>query len=89
MNIAYRKGIRRGLGMRPRDFVSERFPGYIESSVKMKKHPIQFLRRATQSGNRLVSGLSGLICRYSFPGHVLDMVQGNIFASKYDDLKSL
>ena len=60
----YRKGIPRGLGMRPRDSVSERFPGYIESSVKMKKHPIQFLRRATQSGKSLV-------CQWTFRVNML------------------
>ena len=33
VNTAYRKGVRRGLGMRKSDSIVERLPGYIESAV--------------------------------------------------------
>ena len=86
VNTAYRKGVRRGLGMRQRDSTAERLPGYIESAVKMKELQLKFLKRATQSRNGLVKGFAWLVCRYNYPGHGLDIAGGNIFALKYHEL---
>ena len=80
------KGVHRGLGMRQRDSIAERLPGYIESAVKMKELQLKFLKRATQSRNGLVKGFAWLVCRYNYPGHGLDIAGGNIFALKYHEL---
>ena len=78
VNTAYRKGIRRKLGMRQRDSIVERIPGFVEASLKMKILQTKFLKRATNSRNELVRGLALLIVRHSYPGYGLDMVDGNI-----------
>ena len=77
-NTVYRKGIRRGLGMRQRDSEVERIPEFVKASLRMKRLQTKFLKRATDSRNELVRGLALLIVRRSYPGHVLDMVDGNI-----------
>ena len=69
VNAAYRKGIRRGLGMRQRDYIVERIPGFVEASLKMRILQTKFLKRATESRNELVRGLALLIVRRSYPGH--------------------
>ena len=58
----------------------ERIPGFVEASLKMKVLQTKFLKRATESRNELVRGLALLIVRRSYPGHGLDMVDGNIFS---------
>ena len=45
----------------------------------MKILQTKFLKQATDSRNELVRGLALLIVRCSYPGHGLDMVDGNIF----------
>ena len=79
INTAYRKGIRRGLGMRQRDSIVERIPDFVEASLKMKILQTKFLKWAIDSRNELVRGLALLKVRHSCPGHGLDMVDGNIF----------
>ena len=43
INTAYRKGIRRGLGMRQRDSIVERISDFVEASLKMKCYRLNFL----------------------------------------------
>ena len=74
INIAYQKGIRRGLGMRQRDSIVKRIPEFVEASLKMKILQTKFLKRAIDSRNELVRGLALLLVRHSYPGHGLDMV---------------
>ena len=85
INTAYRKGIRRRLGMRQRDSIAERIPEFVEASLKMKIIQTKFLKRATDSRNELVRGLALLIVRRSYPGLGLDMVDGNIFTCRLRD----
>ena len=66
-NTANRKGIRRGLGMRQRDSIVERIPEFVEASFKMKILQTKFLKRAINSRNELVRGLTLLIVRHSYP----------------------
>ena len=56
----------------------ERSPQFVEASLKMKILQTKFLKWATDSRNELVRGLALLIVRRSYPGHGLDMVDGNI-----------
>ena len=88
VNTAYRKGIRRGLDMRQRDSIVERIPEFVEASRKMKILQAKFLQWATESRNELVRGLALLIVRRSYPGHGLDMVDGNIFSCRLSDFVS-
>ena len=63
----------------------ERIPGFVEASVKMKILQAKFLKWTTQSRNELVRGLPLLIIRRSYPGHGLDMIDGNIFTCRLSD----
>ena len=85
VNTAYQKGIRRGLGMRQRDCIVERIPEFVEASLKMKILQAKFLKWAIDSRNELVRGLALLIVRRSYPGHGLDMVDGNVFTCRLSD----
>ena len=58
INMALRKGVRRGLGMRRNESICDRFGGKFQESVeRMKKLKESFLQRAFYSLNGLVRGL--------------------------------
>ena len=71
--------------MRQRDSIVERIPEFVEASLKMKIPQTKYLRRAIDSRNELVRGLALLIVRHSYPGHGLDMVDGNVFTCRLSD----
>ena len=79
VNTAYRKDIRRGLGMRQRDSIVEIIPEFVEASLKMKILQTKFFKRVIDSRNELVRELALLIVRHSYPGLGLDIVDGNVF----------
>ena len=78
VNTAYQKDIRRGLGMRQRDSIVERIPDFVQASLKTKILQTKFRKWAIDSRNELVRALALLIVRRSYPGHGLDMVDGNV-----------
>ena len=84
VSTAHRRGIRRGLGMRQRDYI-ENTKEFVESSIKMKIQQTKFLRWATDLGNERLRELALLIVRRSYLGHGLDMVDGNIFLCMLSD----
>ena len=58
INMALRKGVRRGLGMRRNESICDCFGGKFQESVeRMKKLKESFLQRAFYSLNGLVRGL--------------------------------
>ena len=63
----------------------ERIPDFVEVSLKMKILQTKFLKQAIDSRNELVRGLALLIVRHTYPGHGLDMVDGNIFTCRLSD----
>ena len=63
----------------------ERIPEFVEASLKMKILQTKFLKRAIHSRNEVVRGLALLIVRHSYPGHGLDMVDGNVFTCRLSD----
>ena len=62
VNTAFRKGIRKGLGIKSRDSISERLEGmFQEASYKIKNLQILFMRRAIVSRNSLTRGLAWFV----------------------------
>ena len=51
----------------------------------MKIPQTKFLKRAIDSRNEVVRELALLIVSCSYPGHGLNMVDGNIFACRLSD----
>ena len=59
LNAAFRKGVRRGLGMKPRESIRERLNDcFKEASEKIRRLQLLFVKRAVHSRNLLVQGLS-------------------------------
>ena len=88
VDAAYRKGIRRGFGMRSRESIHERLKEcYIEASEKIKRLQLLFMEQAIHSVNYLVQELSWLLCRrsseYLFSGIETKM----LFVFSYRDLR--
>lgn len=82
VNRVYRKGIRRGLGMRDRDSVTGRLGDwFVEAAEKMKKDQVLFLKRSIHSVNDFVKYFGWLHLRNK-------PISGmNVFACTYEDLK--
>ena len=72
--------------MKQRDSIVERIPEFVEASLRMKYYRLNFLiKRAIDSRNELMRGLAMLIVRHSYPGHGLDMIDGNVFTCRLSD----
>lgn len=82
VNNAYRKGVRRGLGMAQRDSLCQRIAGFEEADVKMKRSQLRFMKRATESQNRLVGSMSWHVYRHSCDVNE----EMNIFSTRYIDI---
>ena len=90
LNAAFREGVRRGLGMKPRESIRERFKDcFKEASEKIRRLQLLFVKRAVHSKNLLVQGLSWLFYRHSPRCVCRDLVERNLFAVSYRDLKSM
>ena len=62
INMALRKGVRRGLGMKRNESICDRFGDTFQESVeRMKNLKLKFLQRAFHSRNDLVKGLLFLV----------------------------
>ena len=62
INMALRKGVGRGLGMKRNESICDPFGGTFQESVeRMKNLKIKFLQRAFHSINGLVKGLLFLV----------------------------
>ena len=60
--MGMRKGIRRGLGMKKRDSISDRFKDtFKEATERAKTLKMSFLKRAYYSVNRIVRGMIFLV----------------------------
>ena len=89
VNTAFRKGVRKGLGMKSRDSISERLEGmFQEASYKIKNLQILFMRRAIVSRNSLTRGLAWLMYRNCNADSVY-LEFGNLFAVSYKGLQTL
>ena len=87
VNNAFRKGIRKGLGMKQSESICQRFPGrFTEATTKMKRQQLRSLKRATESKNRLVGLLSWYVCRHKLTCRGIDLVEKNIFITTYKDI---
>ena len=81
LDQAYRKGIRRGLGMRRRDSIRERLgEWFVEASERVKMQQTLFMKRAVHSPNGLVRTMSWLANREK-------STSLNFFAWSYRELK--
>ena len=58
MNTAFRKGVRRGLGMKSRDSLHDRLEGFQEASVKIRILQLLFLKRSVHPKNEIVQTLA-------------------------------
>ena len=85
VNKAYRKGVRRGLGMSQRDSLCQRLTGFEEADVKMKSIKLRFMKRATESPNRLVDSMSWHVYRHSMLCRGINE-EMNIFSTRYKDI---
>ena len=85
VNKAYRKRVRRGLGMSQRDSLCQRLTEFKEADVKMKHLQLRFMKRATESQNRLVGSMSWHVYRHSMLGRGINE-EMNIFSTRYKDI---
>ena len=87
INTAYRKGIRRGLGMAQSDSIRGRMSDWFEEcEVKVRRQQLLYMKRAAHSVNSLVRRLGWLLLRdkCTWIRSILDM---NVFAWPYTALK--
>ena len=83
VNRAYRRGIRRGLGMRDRDSITDRLSSwFVEAADKMKKEQLLFLKRCMYSSNTIVKCVGHLEHRCKPRSH-------NLVTCSYKSLKTL
>ena len=67
VDVSYRKGIRRGIGFRQRVSVRERLGDwFVEASVQVQKSQVLYMKRALDSTNTLVRGLSLMAYRDNY-----------------------
>ena len=57
VNAAFRKGVRRGLGMKSRDSLQDRLECFQEASDKIRRMQLLFLKRSIHAKNELVQTL--------------------------------
>ena len=83
VNKAYRRGIRRGLGMRDGDSITDRLVSwFVEAVDKMKKEQLLFFKRCMYSSNTIVKCVGCLEYRCKPRSH-------NLVTCSYKSLKTL
>ena len=85
VNKAYRKGVRRGLGMSQKDSLCQRLTGFEEADVKMKSLQLHYKKIATESQNRLVGSMSWHVYRHTMLCRGINE-EMNIFSTPYKDI---
>ena len=88
VDVSYRKGIRRGIGLRQRVSVRERLGDwFVGTSVQVQK---LYMKRALDSTNTLVRGLSLMAYRDNYWLMLISRyLKCILFALNYSELKSL
>ena len=67
VNSTFRKGIRRGLGLKQWDSIRDRLgDAFVEATVRTAKLKDEYLHRAFKSQNELVAGLARSIKRRQY-----------------------
>ena len=67
VNSAFRKGIRRGLGLKQWDSIRDRLgDAFVEATVRTAKLKDEYLHRAFKFQNELVAGLARSIKRRQY-----------------------
>ena len=87
VNTAFRKGVRRGLGMNSRDSLHDRLEGFQEASDKIRRFQLLFLKRSVHAKNELVQTLA-LRCYEDRSRSIVRGRYTNLFAVSYKELKS-